>query len=206
MLCIAVQFPVPNAGALACAAGEPADVEVSVDHVLGRVGIDGFDEEDCLAVGGTVEGGADPHPGACNGPVEVRAGVGAPAVPGTVVLAPDPERGWAGVPARISVESEPPCGDEGGSTETVLALVSTTTRVRIEDPNAADGAALESEVAGEAFDCGAWGEEDGPGRLVFAVPALHGFAGADVVTAFVFDDASGAPASSADVRRTRPSP
>jgi hypothetical protein len=38
----------------------------SQDHHLGEVGVDGFTEEDCIALGGSVEEPGDQHPGVCN--------------------------------------------------------------------------------------------------------------------------------------------
>jgi hypothetical protein len=47
---------------------------------------------------------------------------------------------------------------------------------------------LTHQAEGENFSCAAWMTENGPGRLVLAVPAVHGAGAFDAITVLVLDD------------------
>jgi hypothetical protein len=205
-------MPFVHAGVLACAGDFAARLSVTQDHRLGIAGrcaggeSDGlfcerdddcaggscFDEADCEEAGGRLESGASPHRGFCNGPLAVRREASGAAT-GALLLAREEELGTNGLPVEIVMESALPCGDEeapGMSTE--IGLSSAGTIVRVLDFNAAAGATLEYQAAGESFSCESWTEENGPGMLVFAgisldVPALPGTT-TDLINVFVWDD------------------
>jgi hypothetical protein len=44
------------------------------------------------------------------------------------------------------------------------------------------------DEVGENFSCSNWMQENGPGRLVLSVPAVHGGVDQDLITVFVLDD------------------
>jgi hypothetical protein len=66
--------------------------------------------------------------------------------------------------------------------------VSALSRTAILNTNGEPGETFTHEERGENFSCQTWSEEDGPGRLVIGLPALHGFVGVDMISLFVFDD------------------
>jgi len=41
---------------------------------------------------------------------------------------------------------------------------------------------------GENFSCAAWTQENGPGTLVFSIPAVHGSTGGDIIITLTLDD------------------
>jgi hypothetical protein len=181
-------IPVNRAGIIDCDGGSDLGIAALQDHHLGEVGVDGFSADDCAAAGGTVETADDPHPNVCNGPLEIGPSGEADSGPGAVEIAFDDARGIQGLPVEITVESALPCGDEGEGTRTVLTLVSALSRATILDVDNKLGETFTDEERGEAFSCRDWGQENGPGRLVVALPALHGFIGADMISVFSFDD------------------
>jgi len=183
-LCIKPLVPVDNAGVLACNGGVDLGVSSSQDHNIGVVGVDGFTADDCAAQSGLVEVG--PHPGVCNGPVGLLASPEPDSGVGALLLAPDPRFDAHGLPAAISFEPGP-CAEHGPGAPTVFGFVSGAARAEIANANNEPGVLLAHQLEGENFSCAGWTTENGPGRLVLAVPAVHG-AGDDVITVFVLDD------------------
>jgi hypothetical protein len=183
-----LSIPVEKAGIVDCDGGSDLGIASVQDHHIGEAGVDGFSAEDCAAAGGTVETADEPHPNVCNGPLKMSASGEGDTGAGAVEIAFDEARGIQGLPVELTVESALPCGDEGEGTTTVFALVSGVSRATILDVDNQLGETFTDEEAGEAFSCRQWDHENGPGRLVVALPALHGFVGADMISAFVFDD------------------
>jgi hypothetical protein len=181
-------IPVSKAGIIDCDGGIDLGISAQQDHHLGEVGVDGFSAEDCADAGGSVETADDLHPNVCNGPLEMDVSGENDSGPGAVKIAFDDAGGIQGLPVELTVESALPCGDEGEGTRTVLALVSALSRATILDVDDKLGETFTDEERGENFSCRAWVEENGPGRLVVALPALHGFVGADMASVFRFDD------------------
>ncbi len=186
-LCIRPEVPVANAGVLACAGGFDLGVASTQDHNIGKVGVDGFTAQECENAGGTVEGAESPHPDVCNGPVDVGTSGVASSGPGSLLLAPDSSFGTVGLPASASVDFGP-CEQHGPGDPTAFGFVSGLSRATIEDAGNQPGSVLEHEEVGENFSCMNWMEENGPGRLVLAVPAVDGGANGDLITVFVLDD------------------
>jgi hypothetical protein len=186
-LCIRPEVPVERAGVLACSGGFDLGVSSSQDHNIGEVGVDGFSAADCEAAGGTVEGAQSPHPGVCNGPVVVApSGVSDSGV-GALLLAPDTSFATVGLPATASVDFGP-CEQHGPGDPSVFGFVSGLSRAVIEDAGNQPGVILQHDEVGENFSCPGWRDENGPGRLVLAVPAVDGGADSDLITVFSLDD------------------
>ncbi len=186
-LCIRVETPIANAGVLACSGGFDLGVSSSQDHNVGVVGVDGFTAGDCSAAGGLVEDAEAPHPGVCNGPVTVGPSGVADSGVGALLLAPDSSFATVGLPATASIDFGP-CDQHGPGSPTVFGFVSGVSRATIEDAGNSPGAVLQHDELGENFSCANWMTEDGPGRLVLAVPAVDGAVDGDLVTVFVLDD------------------
>lgn len=184
--CIRPLLPAPAAGVLDCDGGSDLGVTSTVDHDIGTVGVDGFTAEDCAAQGGVVEGEGDPHPGVCNGPIEVGP-ANADAGPGALLIGADARFATQGLPAEISFELGP-CSQHTHRQATVFGLVTGLSAAAIHDADAMPEAVREFAASGEAFSCQAWQSEDGPGRLVLAIPALHGLGDVDLITVVTLDD------------------
>lgn len=185
--CIKPLLPAQNAGVLSCNGGIELGVSSTQDHHLGTVGVDGFTAEDCAAAGGSVETAEEPHPGVCNGPIEIEPSSQVDSGAGALLIGADARFGSQGLPVEITFAFGP-CTDHVAGASTVLGLVSAASRATIHDAGAIDGEVLEQDIAGENFSCAAWTQENGPGRLVFASPALHGAGAQDLITVIVLDD------------------
>jgi hypothetical protein len=185
--CIKPLVPVQNAGVLSCNGGIDLGVSSTQDHHVGAVGLDGFTAEDCDAVNGSVESEQQPHPGVCNGPVEVGASPQVDSGIGALLIGADARFGSQGMPVEITFDGGP-CDQHTAGQSTVLGLVSAVSRAAILDAGDVDGEVLEQDIGGENFSCPAWTQENGPGRLVFASPALHGAGAQDLITVIVLDD------------------
>jgi hypothetical protein len=55
VLCLKPMVPVPSAGFVACAGNLPFGFNLSQDHGLGRIGVDGFTPDDCANMNGVIE-------------------------------------------------------------------------------------------------------------------------------------------------------
>lgn len=159
------QFPLENVGGLACNGFPLAGVHILQDHNIS-------DEDPTCSTG--LPDINPTHPGVCNGPIEAEL-IEGDSGPGALAFATDPEALEGGLPVEITLEDALPCGDEGpGEPGFVfpLALSTGIARATILDRNNQPGQTLEVEVTGENFDCSAWTQEDGPGKLVFAGPVV----------------------------------
>jgi hypothetical protein len=185
--CIRPLVPVTAAGVVACDGGVDLGITSTVDHDIGVVGEDGFTAEACAAAGGMVESAAAPHPGVCNGPTEVGPSPEADSGAGALLIAADTRFGTHGLPAEISFEAGP-CSSHQSRTATIFGLVSGISRAVIHDANDEPDAVLEHDAEGENLSCAMWQTENGPGRLVLAIPTLHGLGPVDLITVFTFDD------------------
>jgi hypothetical protein len=186
-LCIKPIVPVSAAGVVACSGGVDFGVISSQDHNIGTVGVNGFTAADCSAAGGTVEGPADPHPGVCNGPVELVSSNEPDSGIGAVLIAPDDRFATQGLPAEVTI-APGPCDTHGVGDPTLFGFVSALSRAVIHNANNVPGAELAHDERGENFSCAAWTQQNGPGRLVLSVPTVHGFGATDLITVFVLDD------------------
>jgi len=162
-------------------------VTTTVDHDIGVVGVDGFTAEDCTDAGGTVEGDGDPHPGVCNGPTEVGPSPENDSGVGALLIGEDVRFGTQGLPAEISFEPGP-CASHLSGSSTIFGLVSGISRAVIHDANDDPETVLQTDAEGENLSCANWQTENGPGRLVLAVPTLHGLGATDLITVFTLDD------------------
>lgn len=187
VLCIKPLVPVLNAGVLSCKGGIDLGVDSEQDHNVGVVGVDGFTAEQCTAAGGLVEGPSDPHPNVCNGPVEVFGSPQPDSGTGALLIAPDARFATQGLPAEVSIAFGP-CESHDPGDPAVFGFVSGLSRAVISDANDVQGALLQHDEQGENFSCANWMQENGPGRLVLSVPAIHGGGTADAITVFVLDD------------------
>jgi hypothetical protein len=198
VVCIKPIVPVTNAGLLACKGGVDVSIAVTQNHHLGMIGTDDFTAAQCTSLGGSIENA--PHPGVCNGPLEVSQ-LGGDSGPGSVTISPIPQLGLNGLPVEIGTERALPCGDEGPGQPALFAFTSATFRSMILNlnnitdicsagatgtgcatnadcdsaPAAGDGicgATLRSETHGENFSCPNWQAADAPGCLVFSAPQL----------------------------------
>ncbi len=186
-LCIRPIVPVSGAGVLACNGGFDLGVSSSQDHNIGTVGVNGFTADDCTAAGGTVEAAADPHPGVCNGPVEIGPSPENDSGVGALLIAPDARFGTQGLPAEATIDFGP-CSQHGPGEPAVFGFVSGVSRAAILDANDVPGVLFQHDERGERFSCPTWMQEDGPGQLVLSVPAVHGSTSGDLSTVFVLDD------------------
>jgi hypothetical protein len=186
-LCIKPIVPVTAAGVLACNGGFDLGVTSTQDHNIGVVGVDGFSAGDCLAAGGEVEQADDPHPGTCNGPVEVGPSGVVSSGAGALLLAPDADFGTVGLPTEVSIALGP-CSQHPPGDPTVFGFVSGLSRAEILDANDQAGSVFAHDEIGENFSCADWRRENGPGRLVLSVPAVHGGVDQDLITVFVLAD------------------
>jgi hypothetical protein len=179
--------PVVRAGVLACNGGIDLGVSSSQDHRIGEVGVDGFEAGDCAAAGGTLEGQGDPHPGVCNGPVDIGPSPEADSGVGALLIAPDDRFDTRGLPADVTI-AEGSCDEHGPGEPTLFGFVSGISRASIPNANNAPGVLFQHDEDGENFSCPMWTQENGPGRLVLSVPAVHGLTTGDLITVFVLDD------------------
>ncbi len=186
-LCIRPEVPVLHAGVLACNGGFDLGVSSTQDHNIGTVGSSGFSAGDCTAAGGLIEAAGDPHPGVCNGPIELGPSGVADSGVGSLLLAPDGDFGTVGVPAMASVDFGP-CEQHGPGEPTVFGFVSGLSHASIHNAGNQSGAVLQHDEVGENFSCADWMSENGPGRLVLSVPAVDGGTDDDLITVFVLDD------------------
>jgi len=188
-----VLLPVIRAGVIDCDGGEDLGVSTFQDHVVGVVGQNGFTAQDCEDAGGRIETTPpEPHGGTCIGPVFVQpSGVG-DSGPGALLMAPnpDPEINTVGVPALVSVDFGP-CSTHAEREPTLFGFVSARYVVQIENPNGMPGdPPFNHQEDGENFSCANWDQENGPGRLILSLGAIHGGGGGliDLVTVFELDD------------------
>lgn len=182
-----LNLPVTGAGVLDCDGGSNLDLRAMQDHHIGEVGVNGFTEADCAGAGGTVEAADAPHPGVCNGPLEIQSTGDGDSGAGALQVGFD-VAGLQGLPVELTVEAALPCGDEGPGVATSFGFVTGLFRAVIDDVDDTVGSSLVHDETGENFSCWNWSQENGPGRLVVGLPALHGFAGADLISVFVLDD------------------
>jgi hypothetical protein len=128
-------------------------------------------------------GQPDPHPGACNGPLEFRQ-IGGDSGPGAVIFAP--LEGLQGLPVQLSIESAPPCGDEGGALTQAFAMTTGVARTTVGNFSAGE-ADLIFNQEGENFDCANWPNGTG-GKFVLSFPTIHlnPMGGGDLVIGFEF--------------------
>jgi hypothetical protein len=171
---------------IACNGGVDLGVRTTQDHRIGVVGTNGFTAADCSNAGGTVEGPTSPHPGVCNGPVNVFLSGESDSGAGAVLIAPDARFDTRGIEGEISVQPGP-CDTHVGRQRGILGFVSGLYRVEILDADNST-ATFRHDERGEPFSCAQFTQENGPGRLVLGVGALHGANGLDVVTVFDLDD------------------
>jgi hypothetical protein len=61
-------------------------------------------------------------------------------------------------------------------------------RSDILDANNVAGQLFRHDEQGENFSCAAWTQENGPGTLVFSIPAVHGSTGGDIIITLTLDD------------------
>ncbi len=183
--CLKPMVPVAKAGVLACKGGFDLGILSTQDHNIGVVGMGGFTEQQCLAAGGVVEGPNDPHPNVCNGPLEIMAAEGDSGA-GALLIAPDDRFGTQGLPAEVSIDLGN-CDQQTGDM-TLLGFTSALARSDILNANDMPGVLFRHDELGENFSCAAWNQEDGPGRLVFSLPAVHGSTGGDLIVVLVLDD------------------
>jgi hypothetical protein len=185
--CVRPLVPVSAAGVVACNGGVDLGVTSTVDHDIGVVGVGDFTADDCAAAGGMVESATAPHPDVCNGPTEVGPSPEADSGAGALLIAADTRFGTQGLPAEISFEPGP-CSSHQQRTATVFGLVSGISRAVIHDANDEADAVLQHDAEGENLSCAGWQTENGPGRLVLAIPTLHGLGPVDLITVLTFDD------------------
>ncbi len=223
ILCLKPHVPAMAAGIVACKGQLDLSYSATVNHVAGVVGENGFTEEDCTNLTGTlghghVEGPDEEHPGVCNGPTNVGgAGLG-DSGHGAMALIPDSATGLNGLtfdlafitPGRcrgntaMACTSSANCGaddvcmltcaDAPAGQTVPLPFVSGPVHVGIQNADAQDGNDKVFDTKGQNFSCYNWTTENGPGKLVFGFPQLHGFSLgegqplSDLITAFVLSD------------------
>lgn len=184
--CFRPFLPVFRAGVISCSGGVDLGVRTSQDHDIGKVGENGFTANACVLAGGSVEGAMDPHPGVCNGPVRAFSS-GEDSGSGAVLIAPNDQFDTDGIRGVVSVQPGP-CELHVNPQPAVLGFVTDLYRVEILDADDSPGATLVHDERGAGFSCAQFTQENGPGRLVLGIGALHGASGLDVVTVFDLDD------------------
>jgi hypothetical protein len=186
--CIQPIVPVQRAGVVDCDGGEDLGISTFQDHVVGIVGEDGFTAQDCDDAEGRIETAQDPHPARCISSVFVQPS-GMDSGPGALLMAPDPRFTTFGLPAQVSIDFGP-CSTHQNSELTLFGFVSARYSVEIAHPNAQPGDSLVHVEDGESLSCANWSQEDGPGRLILSLGAIHGAGGGliDLVTVFELDD------------------
>lgn len=157
-----------------------------VTCTAGKVGEPCRNAGDCDTAAGAddgVCGESDPHPGACNGPLEFKQ-IGGDSGAGAVVFAPISD--LQGLPVELSIESAPPCGDEGAGLAQPFAMTTGLGRTTV--GNFSGGATdLVFDQQGENFDCSNWPNGRG-GKFVLSFPTIHlnPMGGGDLVIGFSF--------------------
>jgi hypothetical protein len=129
-----------------------------------------------------------PHPAVCNGPVEFEQ-VGVDSGPGAVNIGFSNRSGIEGLPVELSLESAPPCGDEGAGMLTPFAFTTGLSRTTI--LNASNSQTeLVVDLEGTSMPCETWQTGKG-GKFVLSTPVLHlnPLGDGDIVTAFSFGEA-----------------
>jgi hypothetical protein len=177
-LCLRPILPAMSAGLIDCDGGSNFGVQTTQDHNLGLSGAA------CLAAGGTLEGKDLPHPNVCNGPIVTAASNVPDSGAGAMLIAPDPQRGIEGLRVEFSTQSGA-CSP--GGPEEVFAFTTASYRAQIDDTDNVPFSMLVHEEQGQNFSCDQFTQQNGPGRLVFTLGALHG-AGNDLILVFVLDD------------------
>ena len=69
-----------------------------------------------------------------------------------------------------------------------MVFVSGQSGAAILDAGNVEGEVFSHDDDGQNFSCAQWMQENGPGRLVLSVPAVHGAGPDDLITVFVLDD------------------
>jgi hypothetical protein len=183
-----IMLPIERAGVVDCDGGEDLGISTFQDHVLGVV--DGeFTSQECEAASGRIETALEPHPDTCIGPVLVQPS-GLDSGPGALLMVPNhPQFNTVGLPAEVSVEAGP-CSTHQNPEPTLFGFVSARYGVEIAHPNGMPGDSLVHVEDGENLSCANWDQEDGPGRLILSLGAIHGGGGGliDLVTVFQLDD------------------
>jgi hypothetical protein len=178
-----------RAGVVDCDGGEDVGIRTFQDHVVGVVGEDDFTAPDCEDAGGRIETvPPEPHPNRCIGPVFVQPS-GMDSGAGALLMAPDPRFNTLGLPTEVSVDVGP-CSMHQDRELTPFGFVSARYTVQIAHPNALPGDSFVHAEDGENFSCANWDQENGAGRLVLSLGAIHGAGGGliDVVTVFELED------------------
>jgi len=185
--CLKPLVPVFNAGVLACNGGYDFGILSTQDHNIGVVGVNGFTASQCVAAGGFVEEAGDSHPNVCNGPLDIQSSSGVDSGPGALLIAPDERFGTQGMPAEVAIDFDA-CEQQPPGDMTLLGFTSGLARSDILDANNVAGQLFRHDEQGENFSCAAWTQENGPGTLVFSIPAVHGSTGGDIIITLTLDD------------------
>jgi len=169
---------------LMCRAEVNYTTNLTINRNLGTVGQDGFTQQDCDNLHGTV----DPDTMICissfiAGQLDEFSGL-----PGEMYIVPF--GGLNGFPVEITQEKALPCGDEGGAggMSTAIALTTQHSQGTILNANDVPDDTLTFDTVGEPFSCDNFSMEDGPGILTFAAPQLGLPILGDGVTQFRFAD------------------
>ena len=201
-VCLKPMVPAIAAGVVACK-GLDVSYSSSVDHVVGVIGQNGFTLDDCTAIQGSLgHGVADPipaHAGKCNGPINVGPGGKGDSGRGAVAITPNPSTFEGGLqfelsfvhPGQCSGDEtiscstnddctgngicEQVCGDGPPGQVTALPFFSGPTTIQIFHADAGT-TNRKYQTKGENFSCTNWTAQDGPGKIIFGIPQLHGFA------------------------------
>ena len=179
--------PVSNAGVLACNGGIDLGVSSSQDHNIGMIGVNGFTAGDCAAAGGTVEAPSDPHPGVCNGPVEIGPSPEADSGVGALLIAPDARFGTRGLPAEVTIDFGA-CNTHGPGEATLFAFRQRCVARHDLRRQQRSRRGFQHDEDGENFSRPQWMQENGPGRLVLKRPSRARLHQPDLITVFVLDD------------------
>lgn len=134
-------------------------------------------------------GNPRPHPGVCNGPLQLSQSLG-DSGPGAATIAPIPQLGLHGLPVELNIERATPCGDEGAGVLQPFALTTARSRTTIANFNN-DTVSLDLDRSGQNFSCSNW--SGSPARFVLNFPTLHQFQNNDVLTVFTFEDRNEPP-------------
>lgn len=180
---------VPRAGVVDCDGGSDLGISTFQDHVLGVVGENDFTAQDCEGADGRIETEFEPHPNTCIGPVLVQPS-DMDSGPGALLMVPNhPLFKTVGLPAQVSIQSGS-CSIEHEGEPTLFGFVSARYTVQIGNANAMAGNTFTHQEDGEQFSCANWAQEDGSGRLILGLGAMHGASEGlgDLVTVFMLDD------------------
>jgi hypothetical protein len=185
--CLKPLVPVFNAGVIACNGGYDFSILSSQDHNIGVVGMNGFTANQCVAAGGFEEFPGDPHPHVCNGPLVIESSPGMDSGVGALLIAPDDRFGTQGLPAEVAIDFDD-CEEQPRGDMTVLGFTSGLARSDILDVDNMSGQLFRHDEVGQNFSCNAWTQDNGPGTLVFSIPAVHGSTGGDLIITLTLDD------------------